>query len=179
MKVDARIDTTDFEALLREWGESVKTNLERAYTQIVFRWHAEAVKRIPVKTGRARNAIFHSVRWEGYGDLVGEIGGNLRYMDFLEFGTRFIAGGRVQEIGPRSDVTDMDAIHNWPAKAGEATDLTAVAMELGTGRRVNNRLQYVGGPQEQMPWLRPAWMAIQGWALKQIEAAMRPPRAKT
>lgn len=171
-----KLDTSRFEALLREWGTLAKANLERAYSRIVFRWHAEAAKRIPVRTGRARNAIFQNVYWDGP-TLIAEVGGNLRYMDFLEFGTRFIAGGRVQEIGRRPDVTDMDAIHNWPAKAGEATDLTAVAMELHTGRRVNNKLQYVTGPQEQMPWLRPAWMAIRDWSIKQIEAAMQPPRA--
>lgn len=175
MTIDKGAD--DFIALLYRWSDEGRRQLERAITRAVFRWHAEAVKRVPVDTGRLKNAILHNVYWAG-GELIGEVGTNVRtYPDYLEFGTKRIAGGRVLALGGSPDITDAMAIHDWAAKDAETGTMQGVSIDSQGRRRAKSGRFVGGGGQEQMPWLRPAFNAIRDWATAEIQAALAPPRA--
>ncbi len=66
----------------------------------------------------------------------------------LEYGTEDIAGGKVKALGDSPEITDDQAVKNWPAVDGR------------------------GGTGQQMPWLRPAVNAIEDWIEDQIEDAL-------
>lgn len=177
------------------WQDDLARAAERLMVKIGFRWHAEAVKRCPVDEGILRNSLLHNVYYESgsarRGPIVAECGTNISfpepYGEFVEFGTKRIAGGAVLAIGKRPDVSDFDAVHTWPAKEGDATKRTSYEIihsddEIGVmdfrgntkvgkfrGRLLNKDGELLAKrPQEQMPWLRPAFFHIRDWAVVEI-----------
>ena len=171
-----------FADVLERWTKEGRRRLERAHRLIGQRWRAEAVKRVPVDEGRLRQGVIANTFEDGDGVLVTEVGTNVKdYPVWLEFGTELIAGGRVKALGDSPFVTDAQAVHDWPAKSGEASLKTSSRIDTdggARGRRRNVLGQFVRGAQEQMPWLRPAFNFIRLWAIEQLNEAYRPPGAK-
>lgn len=174
-------DLEDFERRVLAWSDAMQRQVKLALRRITNRWKSEAKKRVPVNKSTLKQQILSNVKVSAGYDFRGEVGTNIDYGVYLEFGTKHIAGGRVKALGTRTDITDADAIHSWPAKEGEATKGTSASIDVSggaIGRRRDARGQFVkGGAQEQMPWLRPSWMFIRIWAMQELENAIRPPGA--
>lgn len=159
---------------LDKWSERVAPQMMLAHERIGKRWHAESVKRVPVDTSTLKQRIVSNT-YRQADRIITETGSNVPYAEYTEFGTKHIAGGRVEAVGTSPNVTDQDAITIWPAKnrgivdegTGQANQAVTNAMAARLGR---------GGAQEQMPWLRPAFNSIREWAVKQLEAATEPPQ---
>jgi len=167
-----------FTQALHFWSADTQRKLLKAHRWAGQYWVAEAKKRCPVDEGRLRNSIRTNTYADGGGILITEVGSNVAYAPHIEFGTKYIASGRVKLIGLRPDVTDVIAIHDWPAKSGQATSDTSASIETqgaDYGRLRNAEGQFVAGTQEQMPFLRPAWMHIRQHVLGWFQAALQPP----
>lgn len=173
-------DLLDWEILVARWKTASRAKLFRAFRRIGVAWKGEAQKRIPVDTGMARQHVVTNTFWEGDQDLITETGTNLvdegghSYPTDLEFGTDLIAGGAVKALGRSPLLTDLDAIHTWPAKEGDETNETSASIRKidGGTARFNRKEQFVGSnPQEQMPWLRPAFNRIRDWSQREISSA--------
>lgn len=197
------IGLDNIDALAERWQDDLAKKAEGLMRRLAFRWHAEAVKRAPVKTGMLRNTLLHNIFYESgsarFGPIVAEVGTNISepepYGEFVEFGTKRIAGGAVLAIGPRPDVDDFDAVHTWPAKEFDATAETSheivhnegltgvlafgasahegLGSKIKTGNFRGRLLNEAGEllkarPQEQMPWLRPAFFHIRDWVMKEL-----------
>lgn len=121
---------------------------KQAMRDVTTRWQFEAKLRAPVEYGLLRNTIMKDEGVDNDG-IWGAVGSNQEYAKYTEFGTDHIAGGKVKALGTREDVTDAQAIKNWPA------------------------LDATGGTREQLPWLRPAFMAIREWAIERLASAFR------
>lgn len=134
-----------FAESLRRFGEEAEQELEREMEVIAARWAAEARRRVPVETGALGATLLHESGRQG-SEFFAAVGSNQEYAPHIEFGTEWIAGGAVKAIGTAPDVTDSQAVRSWPAKD-----------EGG------------GGAGEQMPFLRPAFMAIEEWAIKRLK----------
>ena len=147
--------------MLRAWDKSCLDGIIKALKIIGQRWKAEAVKRVPVDTGNLKNRILTDTYKEAGGDWTTAVGTNVPYGKWLEFGTEYIAGGRVMALGNGIEINDSQAIKDWPAKSGQAL---APGLKRGGG-----------GSSEQMPWLRPAFNAIKVWAVELLKEAMLPP----
>jgi len=156
---------------LKEWDGKGFKKLVRAHNLIGQRHRAEAVKRVPVDTSNLVQKIFTNTDVVGK-KIVTETGTNVDAGIFVEFGTKHIAGGRVKALGDKIEITDTQAIKDWPAKQADLSPPTEKVQAALTKRAKR------GGPQEQMPWLRPSWMAIRKWAVKLINDALRPPKQK-
>lgn len=159
---------------LKKWPEDAKKNLHQAHKRIGHRWRAEAVKRVPVDTGTLKQRIVENTYWEGGNSIITECGSNVPYAPFVEFGTRHIAGGRILALGDSPDITDAEAIKDWPAKAAGG-----VVNNQSGNAAVNAALQRRaarGSASEQMPWLRPAFNSIRDWAIDQLAKATEPPK---
>ena len=152
-----------FERALNQWAVDVEKRLKRLFARAGERWKRGAKRRVPVgpsrKTahgtvvgGTLRNSIQSNV-FTSFGLIGVEVGTNVReYPEYVEFGTRYIAGGRVKALGLNPEITDAQAITTWPAK------------------------EESGAQREQMPWLRPAWASdTRDWMLNEINEALRPP----
>lgn len=144
-------DLNNFSVRLKGLVDATQERVSKAIELIVARWHAECVKRVPVDEGFLRNRILTNTKADKDG-IVGEVGSNLDYAVFLEFGTKHIARGLVKALGERVDITDAEAIKNWPAKD---------QLKIGDG----------AGSMERMPWLRTSWMAIEDWAIQTLKDA--------
>lgn len=159
-----------------QWSEDSRRRLVQAHRKIGERHKAEAVKRVPVDEGRLRNGIITRTHHNAsMTDVLTETGTNVRgYPVYLEFGTRFIAGGRVLALGDGIAITDAEAVKDWPAKsAGQDGRIDK------RGRFRTSTGQFVkGAGREQMPWLRPAFWAIRDWALKQLANVHIPPKQR-
>ena len=168
-----------FSQALSFWSQETQRKLLKAHKWAGQYWVAEAKKRCPVDEGRLRSSIRTNTYTDGQGILITEVGSNVEYAPHLEFGTKYIARGRVKAIGLRPDVTDTMAIHDWPAKSAEATEDTSAMIDTAGGaygRRRNKEGRFVaGGAQEQMPFLRPAWMYIRHKVYGWFSEAMQPP----
>ena len=105
------------EARLQGWMKAVEPQAEQAMKQIAQRWQAEAQTRVPVDTATLEDRILQNVYKEN-GVIVAEVGSNIEYAAYLEFGTDYIAGGRVKALGMGPEITDAQAIKSWPAKDG-------------------------------------------------------------
>lgn len=70
----------------------------------------------------------------------------------IEFGSDLIAGGAVKALGDATDITDVQAITDWPTKRKRG-----------------------GSANQQMPWLRPAWSAVEPEAIALINSSFIPP----
>jgi hypothetical protein len=164
------------EKRLQGWRKTIRGNAEKAMKQIALRWHAEAAERVPVDEGTLRERLLQN-SYEERGVFIAEVGSNLPYAKFLEYGTDYIAGGKVKALGDDAGITDAQAITVWAAK-------NADIVNNKTGK-ANNRAVAAGdarlkrgGAQEQMPWLRPAFNKIRRWAEKLLEKALTPPGSK-
>jgi hypothetical protein len=168
-------DLGGFSSMLYRWSQQGRGAMRIAFRQVGERFKAEAKKRVPVDEGRLRNAILSNTYEDSLGELVTEVGSNVDYAVYVEFGTKWIAHGAVKAIGITAEVTDAEAVHWWQAKARDAVGMDAVSIGWRGGRLVGAGGFGVGGPQEQMPWLRAAWSAIKPWAIETIGRSMRPP----
>ena len=149
----------------------LQKEMKRALTEIAIRWQLEAKKRAPVETGLMRNTIMYEVEWDelrGVGSVA--VGSNQKYAAFVEFGTKWIAGGRVLALG-QGWLTDAEAVKIWPAKNNNLVDPKTGSVSKRAAKAIESMAS--GGPQEQMPWLRPAWMAIADWARGRLAEAIR------
>jgi hypothetical protein len=169
-------DMKTFTEALQFWSAETQKRFLVANKQAGQYWVAEAKKRVPVDEGRLRSSLRTNTYIDGDGVIVTEVGSNVEYSKHLEFGTKWIAGGAVKELGLRPDITDTQAIHDWPAKDAEATDATS-AMIDSRGRRRTKGGQFAS-VQEQMPYLRPAFMKIRQWVIDRFNAALEPPDPK-
>ncbi len=171
-------DCIQFERRVENWTKSLKAKLEKAHKIIGVRWHAEAVKRVPVDTGTLKTRILRNVYQDGQYIFVTEVGSNVpEYPTYLEFGTRFIAKGAVLRLGLSTDITDQQAIHTWQAKQDDEIKKTSFSIDIH-GKLWNNPSKFVhaivAGPQEQMPWLRPAFNTIKTWVIDQLNGVIVP-----
>lgn len=169
-------DMRKFTDALQFWGAETQKRFLVANKQAGQYWVAEAKKRVPVDEGRLRSSLRTNTYTDGDGVIVTEVGTNVEYAKHLEFGTDYIAEGRVKDLGLSPEITDAQAIHTWPAKEAEATDATSAMMVGGRLRTALGR--FAAGPQEQMPFLRPAFMKIRQWVIDQFNAALEPPAPK-
>ena len=136
---------------------------------------AEAQKRAPVDTGRLGQAIFTNTFQSGE-NFTMEVGTNIKYAVYVEFGTKHIAGGRVKALGDKVEITEAQAIKLWPAKNAGILNREGKVNKAVIGS-IEKRVS-AGGGQEMMPWLRVSWMKIREWAIQQIEGALTPPPQK-
>lgn len=127
-----------------DWSSTLEDNLADAMEKIGQAWAAASKRRCPVDEGTLRNSISYDVVRLPTGIRL-DVGvpAKMFYAIFVEFGTRHIAGGRVLALGPDADITDAQAIKDWPAKSAEADGTT------------------YGSGEEQMPWLRTGFTSIQ------------------
>lgn len=175
-------DLIVLEERLKSWGTQTRDRMFRAYRRIGLAWKAGAVRRVPVDKGTLRQHILTNTYWEGEYELVTETGTNLRqqgrsryaYPVYLEFGTKWIAKGRVLALGLSPYITDAQAIKDWPAK--DAEKLTWKQDKQGRFRKADGRFVGSGGVEEQMPWLRTSFNAIREDAMTEIAMAMELPR---
>jgi hypothetical protein len=182
-------DLAAFSQLASQWGREMPGKVKAAHRRIGQMHRAEAVKRAPVDEGTLRQRILTNT-YEAGGLIFTETGTNVeKYPAFVEFGTRYIAGGRVKRIGTAVDITDAQAVTLWPAKNfGSLVDFFSRDRKRKPGiideqtgnanRRVVAALekrQARGGAQEQMPWLRPSFSKIRAEALELLAEATRPP----
>ncbi len=156
----------------RAWDKSTVANLQKALRIIGVRWQAEAVKRVPVDSGNLKQRILYEVIREA-GEWLVAVGTNVPYGKYLEFGTKFIAGGRVKALGMDVGITDSQAIKDWPAKTGGL-----ITSQIGLARMRASKGFLNGNPSEQMPWLRTSMNVILGWAVEQLTQAAQPPNSK-
>lgn len=173
------LDLKELETFLYRWSDSAEKELKQALRKIGARTQAEAVQRVPVDTSNLKQRILWNL-YRQAGEWFVEIGTNVRnYPEYLEFGTEYIARGRVKQLGESPLLTDEQAIHDWPAKSGDATDLTSVRIDTSGGARGrlrNSKGQFLKGrAQEQMPWLRPAFNKNRMWAVALLDQALAPP----
>ena len=129
---------------------------------LLFMWHAEAVRHIPVDKGlyRASLRVDPAVPTADR-KLVGQIGTSIKSADgfpypaALEFGWGGIAGGKVAAW-----TWGKSPIMDWPAKRGEASSRTQVKLDKnGRARGVGGKF-VKGGSEEYMPPLRGSWQSI-------------------
>lgn len=149
-----------FNKMLRKWKRDGMNKYRLAHETIGRLVVEEAKKRVPVDRGKLRSSLQHVTNKMANGNLVTDMGSNATRKGFpypvvIEFGSDAIAGGAVKALGTRVHITDAEAIHDWPAlrKRGGA-----------------------GGAGQQMPFLRPAWVAVEPRALALINVAFRPPK---
>lgn len=183
-------DLGGFAGALFRWSAEGRRDLRMAFINIGERFKTEAKKRVPVDEGRLRNAIMSNTYEESTGDLVTEVGTNVEYGIYVEFGTKWIAGGAVKRIGLKEEVTDAEAVHWWKEKAGGALrfdksrpdsagyKMDKISIGFRGGVLVTAGGEAANGPQEQMPWLRAAWSSIKDWSRERINNAMRPPEQR-
>ena len=188
--------------ILRAWDKNLEVYLVQALQIIGNRWMAEAKKRVPVDFGRLRQGILTETYKEASGTWTCAVGTNVPYGKYVEFGTKYIAGGKVQALGDGIDITDAQAVHAWPAKnfgsgdkvmqksgrkdyfGGDILEWTGWRTRGGfvnekTGE-ANKRLVDAwhkafdaGSQQEEMPWLRTSFNAIKAWAVEMLVEALR------
>lgn len=162
------LDQLQREAAL--WSKETRRNLTSTIRDICTRWVREAKLRVPVETGLLRNTILKDQGWEG-DEIWGAVGSNQNYAANLEFGTKYIARGRVKAIGPSPDVADAQAVVNWPAKNRDLVDEKTGKANTRALKAIEKR-HAAGGRTEQMPWLRPAFNAIRDWAINRLAEAL-------
>lgn len=133
--------------------ERLKELIRELLEETRVKWLAEAMHRVPFDVFRdaqgqhLRESIETAI--EEIGDtLYAAIGTNNHYASYVEFGTHRIAQGRVLALGDGPEVTDAQAVKDWPAKDAR------------------------GGGPEQMPWLRPSWWVIEPWFREQLQLCM-------
>lgn len=166
-------DCITLERRIGNWSADLKAKLRAVHREVGVRWKGEAVKRVPVDTGFLKSKILSNVYQEQELVYVTEVGTNVpEYPVDLEFGTKYIARGAVLRLGDSTNLTDQDAIHMWPAKQADAIKSTSYSINTND-ERLNKIGELAGankqgGPQEQMPWLRPAFNSIRQWVIDSL-----------
>jgi hypothetical protein len=125
----------------------ISVRIEKILWEIMFKLQREAKRRVPVDTGFLRNSININVTTRP-SEAVGEIGTHVIYGVYLEYGTKWIAGGAVKALGTSPEITDAEAIKSWPA------------------------LVERGGSGQQMPWLRTAVNSQEDWIQQKFTEAL-------
>jgi hypothetical protein len=164
------------EKRLQNWEQSVRAKAKDAMNKITIRWRDEAEERAPVDERRLGPGILGN-SYEENGVFISEVGSNLDYAKYVEFGTDYIAGGKVKALGDDPGVTDAQAITVWAAKNTDLVDNETGKADRRGNAAIEKSLSK-GGSQEQMPWLRPAFNSIRRWAEKLIVNALNPPGSK-
>jgi hypothetical protein len=157
--------------MMLAWKNGAPIELVKAHKIGGQKVRRGAVQRAPSDTGNLRNRILTNTTIVG-SEVTTEIGTNVGYAVHLEFGTEHIAGGRVKALGLSADITDAQAVKDWPAKSGD---------RLNADGSVNPRVLAAeqariqrGGANEQMPWLRPAFNAEKAAIVASLIAAVQP-----
>lgn len=177
-----------FADLIRAWDKGGVDRMFKAMQRIGQRFKTEAQRRAPVDETHLRGSIQANTFDDGR-QIVTEVGTNVKeYPIYVEFGTEYIAGGRVKALGDGVDITDAQAITIWKAKnfgsgamkkdgsrqrggiVNEKTGEVKAAVQKAIAKRLEK-----GSAGEQLPWLRPAFNAIKEWAIAQQAIAMAPP----
>ena len=152
------IDTATYErckAFLRGISLAGRTEAAKAINMMLAKWEAEIKKHMPVGVGgteknpRLPGLLKNSVQIspaaaDGDGPVVGAVGTNVEYGKFIEMGTKYIAGGAVQQWKFGEPLILM-----WPAKMAN---------------RKKVRLRSDGTPmsrEELMPPFRGSWQLIE------------------
>lgn len=139
----------EFLALVdRSSGKEFEQRLRKAVNDSATEWQTEAKQRVPVDTGLTRNTILKSVESSNQ-EISGAVGSNQKHAKFIEFGTKHIAGGAVEALGAGPEITDSQAVKSWPALFSRF------------------------GSRQQMPWLRPAFMAIKQKIVQRLQSALK------
>lgn len=174
-------DCVALENRIGQWSKDLKAKLRAVHLEVGMRWQAEAIKRVPVDTSTLKQRILKNVYVDNQYVYVTEVGTNIpEYPIDLEFGTKWIARGRVLALGTSTQITDQQAIHMWPAKEADAIKETSYSINTND-ERLNKTGDLAGpnqkgGPQEQMPWLRPAFNSIKTWVVDSLnQTAVIPP----
>jgi hypothetical protein len=177
---------TEYTSIVQRFSAQLNKELGLAFRDIATEWQRQAKLRIPVETGVTRNTVLSEHGRQPNGEWFCAVGSNQKHAKFIEFGTKHIADGAVKALGTGADVTDAQAIHSWPAKDATADqgrrDMGGrwVAAKGGStsamhkGGALRNKLgRFVkASPQEQMPWLRPSFMAIQEKVMGRLAKAL-------
>ena len=146
-----------FEAIiktLREIKKETLRKLEEAFKAGAMDFAREAKKRVPVD----KNILRPSIRWaveKTPTGFRGAVGTNVQHAIYTEFGTKRIKVGTPEH--PRT---------SWPAKQATRGKPSA-AVQRALARRAAR-----GGGDEMMPWLRPAWLAVQHDVIKRIRKVL-------
>lgn len=146
----------DLEKSIKVWASGGVAAMQKNYRVIGQLVMGQAIRRVPVRSNRLKQGIITVTFMEGK-LIVTEVGTNVRsdtgfpYPTVLEFGSKHIAGGAVKSLGDSPDITDAEAITDWPA------------------------LRERGGTAQQMPWLRPAWKSVEPQAISLINVSFEPP----
>ena len=152
-------DLNKFSAALGFWAKDGVRKLLQAHETVGVLVKGQAKKRVPVATNRLKQGILTVTYSEGV-DIVTEVGTNVKsktgfpYPIVIEFGSKHIAAGRVKALGEDPNITDAQAITDWPAKLKRSA------------------------ARQQMPFLRPAWAEVMPEALALINNAFIPPKQK-
>lgn len=155
-----------------------KSAIQRTMTRTKTEWMREAKYRVPVETGVTRNTILGNTS-VGPDEAVCEVGSNQKHAAFIEFGTKFIAGGSVAAMGRDPEITDAQAVHTWAAKDQNETSRTSRGLTVD-GRLANRQAVEIKGKrgqvgmQEQMPWLRTSFMKIRLKVIIWLGDCLRP-----
>jgi len=170
----------DWDQLLKRYGESVARKLERAFDDSAMELAAYSRRIAPVSprterrggfrkaapSGRIRQSVTHEVSVRG-AKFVGAWGTNVKEAIFPEFGTR------PHTIMPRQ--RKMLRFYAGPGKVAYARRVRHPGVRVGTPERpltTWRRKQIWGGsPVESMPFIRPAWSALEKKVMRRIRDA--------
>ena len=137
---------------------------------VAQKWLREIVRHCPVDTGLLRQSF--QVRPASLGEasrgvIEASVGTNVPYAVFLEYGTRFIAGGAVASWAP-GDPPILD----WAAKRGDANGSTVVSIDPdGTGRTPKGKPASAKATSgaEFMPPMRGSWYQIEPQMVAELQ----------
>lgn len=149
-------------AMLAALASQVPQEAIREVDRMVLRWQSEVKRHMPVDKGLAKNSVaVVTATMMGGGAIQGKVGTNVPYVPYLEFGTRFIAGGQVLTWKP-----GMTPVLTWPAKE-EGLGQQKVWKDSATGKFVragtagSAPITAADSP-EFMPPFRGSWQLIAG-----------------
>lgn len=153
------------QSAIKNWPVRAIANLYYAHKRITKKWISAARKRVPEWSKELRDSIDGVTIKHGQG-VYSKVGSDLFYAKYIEFGTRYIAGGKVKALGTKMHITDAEAVTDWPAKHIKGTRKTVRRKRVKRASRKQSA---------QMPWLRPAWWSIDKWARAELSLALDPP----
>jgi len=137
---------------------------------VATKWLREIVRHCPVDTGLLRQSFQMrpaSMSEAAAGVIEASVGTNVPYAVFLEYGTRFIAGGAVASWAP-GDAPILD----WAAKRGDANGSTVVSIDPdGTGRTPKGKPASAKATSgaEFMPPMRGSWYQIEQQMISELQ----------
>ena len=144
--------------------------IERIWTRIQKygqQWARDAARVTPVETGLLRQNYFVVPVRNGHTMTI-LLANHLKYGRFLEFGTKFIAGGAVL-----SWTQGQPVIRSWPAKMANLQPPSSRAKPT-THARFQARLARAMGPEgEQMPFIRPTGQELVPRIIADVQRIVR------